>query len=55
MNRYNHASHKIKCIITGKKSMLTVIDCDTEEAYNEVITKFPVLKECLPCISRRRY
>ncbi len=46
MNRYNHASHKIKCIITGKKSMLTVIDCDTEEAYNEVITKFPILKEC---------
>ena len=45
MKKYNKPSHKGKCIITGKKSGFTAIDCDTEHAYADIIHDYPELKE----------
>ena len=45
MKKYNKPSHKGKCIITGKKSGFTAIDCDTEQAYADIIHDYPELKE----------
>lgn len=41
------------CFCTGKRSGLTVFDCDTPESYENIIHAFPKLKETLTVKTRK--
>ncbi len=42
-----HPSHSAFAVLTGAPSGLTVVDCDTLDAYDKVVTDFPELKATL--------
>lgn len=42
-----HANHEAFGIVTGKRSGITVIDCDTDTAYSGVIRDYPELLDTL--------
>jgi len=37
--------HKVFCVMTGKKNGISVIDCDSISAYENLIAEYPILKE----------
>lgn len=60
VNRQNfkykiHAKHTAFAIITGPMSGITVIDCDTDEVYEQIIRDYPTLKESLTVKTRKGY
>ena len=55
MDKYNKDNHKIKCVLTGKKNGITVIDCDTHEAYEDVVATYETLKEAYTVKSPRGF
>ena len=34
---------KVLCVMTGKKNNITVIDCDTHQAYHNLVSEYPIL------------
>ncbi len=55
MEKYNKTSHKVKCVITGARSGVTVIDCDSKDAYDSCIDMYPILAEAYTVKSPRGY
>lgn len=53
---YNGESKpKVHGVLTGKVNDITVFDFDAKEVYEEVIKKYPVLKECLTVSTKKGY
>lgn len=50
---YIKPSHKAFAIITGAASGVTVIDCDTPDAYEKLLCDFPELKDTLTAKTRK--
>jgi len=47
--------HKVFCVMTGKKNGISVIDCDSISAYENLIAEYPILKETYTVKSSRGF
>lgn len=52
---FNKEDEKVKCIFTGKVNDLTVIDCDTEKSYLDLIEMYPELTSTLTIKTPKGY
>jgi phage/plasmid-associated DNA primase len=53
--KYNNENHECKCLLTGSKSNITVIDFDNKKSYEKICKDFPELKKYKTVKTRRGY
>jgi hypothetical protein len=54
-NELKLGAHEIVCVQTGKNSDITVLDFDIESTYDEMVMRFPQLKEHYTVKTKRGY
>jgi hypothetical protein len=52
---YNKEGHEVKCLMTGKKSGIIVIDFDNKSSYDKICNDYPNLKTYKTIKTRRGY
>ena len=50
-----NSGDKVFCVMTGQKNGITVIDCDSEDAYTNLIAEFPELNSTLTIKTSKGY
>lgn len=48
-------NHKVKCVMTGKINNICVIDCDTHDAYYQLLKKYPILENTYTVKTQRGF
>lgn len=52
---YINPTHDVKCVFTGEKNNITIVDFDNIETYNKVLELFPNLKNYRTIKTKRGY